>query len=66
MTRFLLDTDALSELEKPMEAGGAGHFFSKEFVIDTAKRENWDAMSDWLHEQSESYISALRIVGTGH
>ena len=37
--------------------------FSQEYKIDTADKNNWDKMADWLHERSVVYEKALREMG---
>jgi len=36
--------------------------FEKILSLETAERANWDRMSDWLHEQTEIYVAALKGV----
>ena len=38
--------------------------FGKYLKINTADKNNWDKMSDWLYQHSETYENALKEIGT--
>jgi hypothetical protein len=42
------------------------HTFVKTLRIDANDRANWDQMADWLHEQAENYVAALKEVLEGN
>ena len=37
-------------------------FFVKYLRLDSLECANWDRMSDWLHENADAYVAALKTV----